>query len=111
MHAHRSQPDGKASWGVNWVSSRNGWAAAKEKGLLAIGNVIDTQADYPDTVVASAIWHFEPTLDAAIEKVKAGTFKAEDYGVYSFMKEGGASLAPRSSSWSSRLVMTRSDSA
>ena len=68
--------------------------AAKEKGLLAIGNVIDTQADYPDTVVASAIWHFEPTLDAAIEKVKAGTFKAEDYGVYSFMKEGGASLAP-----------------
>ena len=68
--------------------------AAKEKGLLAIGNVIDTQSDYPETVVASAIWHFEPTLDAAIEKVKAGTFKAEDYGVYSFMKEGGASLAP-----------------
>ena len=68
--------------------------AAKEKGLLAIGNVIDTQADYPDTVVASALWHFEPTLDAAIEKVKAGEFKAEDYGVYSFMKEGGASLAP-----------------
>ncbi len=68
--------------------------AAKEKGVLAIGNVIDTQADYPDTVVASAIWHFEPTLDAAIAKVKAGEFKADDYGVYSFMKEGGCSLAP-----------------
>ncbi|APH70737.1 BMP family protein [Aquibium oceanicum] len=68
--------------------------AAKERDILAIGNVIDTQADYPDTVVASALWHFEPTLDAAIEKVKAGTFKAEDYGVYSFMKEGGSSLAP-----------------
>jgi basic membrane protein A len=68
--------------------------AAKEKGILAIGNVIDTQADYPDTVVASAIWHFEPTLDHAIEMVKAGTFKAENYGVYSFMKEGGCSLAP-----------------
>ena len=26
--------------------------------------------------------------------VKAKTFKAADYGVYSFMKEGGASLAP-----------------
>jgi basic membrane protein A len=39
----------------------------KERGILAIGNVIDTQADYPETVVASAIWHFEPTLDAAIE--------------------------------------------
>lgn len=68
--------------------------AAKEKGILAIGNVIDTQPNYPETVVASAIWHFEPTLDAAIAKVKAGTFTAEDYGLYSFMKEGGASLAP-----------------
>ncbi len=68
--------------------------AAKEKGVLAIGNVIDTQADYPETVVASALWHFEPTLDKAIAAVKAGTFKAADYGVYSFMKEGGCSLAP-----------------
>ena len=68
--------------------------AAQEKGILAIGNVIDTQADYPETVVASAIWHFEPTLDAAIAAVKAGEFKAADYGVYSFMKEGGSSLAP-----------------
>jgi len=68
--------------------------AAKEKGVLAIGNVIDTQADYPDTVVASALWHFEPTLDKAIAEVKAGTFKAADYGMYSFMKEGGCSIAP-----------------
>jgi len=68
--------------------------AAKEKKVLAIGNVIDTQADYPETVVASALWHFEPTLDKAIAEVKAGTFKADDYGVYSFMKNGGCSLAP-----------------
>ena len=68
--------------------------AAKEKGVLAIGNVIDTQSDYPDTVVASALWHFEPTLDKAIGMVKAKTFKADNYGVYSFMKEGGSSLAP-----------------
>jgi basic membrane lipoprotein Med (substrate-binding protein (PBP1-ABC) superfamily) len=68
--------------------------AAQERGILAIGNVIDTQADYPDTVVASALWHFEPTLDAAIAKVRDGSFGAEDFGVYSFMKHGGASLAP-----------------
>jgi len=68
--------------------------AAKERGLLAIGNVIDTQADYPDTVVASAIWHFEPTMDKAISEIKAGSFKAADYGIYSFMKEGGTSLSP-----------------
>ena len=68
--------------------------AAKEKNVLAVGNVIDTQADYPDTVVASALWHFEPTLDAAIAAVKAGSFKADDYGQHSFMKAGGCSLAP-----------------
>jgi len=68
--------------------------AAKEKGILSIGNVIDTQADYPQTVVASALWHFEPTMDAAIAAVKAGKFKADDYGMYSFMKHAGCSLAP-----------------
>ncbi|MCE6960497.1 BMP family protein [Cereibacter sphaeroides] len=68
--------------------------AAKERGVLAIGNVIDTQADYPETVVASALWHFEPTFEKAVAEVQAGTFKAADYGVYSFMKEGGCSLAP-----------------
>ena len=68
--------------------------AAKERGVLSIGNVIDTQGDYPDTVVASALWHFEPTFNKALENVMAGTFKADNYGVYSFMKEGGCSLAP-----------------
>ncbi len=68
--------------------------AAKEKGILSVGNVIDTQADYPETVVASALWHFEPTLDTAIKAVKTGKFAADDYGQYSFMKAGGCSLAP-----------------
>lgn len=68
--------------------------AAKERGILAIGNVIDTQADYPETVVASALWHFEPTLNAALEAIEGGKFVAADYGVYSFMKAGGCSLAP-----------------
>ncbi|MCF1709310.1 BMP family protein [Tabrizicola sp. J26] len=68
--------------------------AAKEKGVLAIGNVINTQPDYPETVVVSALWHFEPTLNAALEAINAGSFKAADYGVYSFMKNGGCSLSP-----------------
>jgi basic membrane protein A len=38
--------------------------AAKEKGKLAIGNVINTQAQYPDTVVASALWNMEPSSTA-----------------------------------------------
>src|SRR5690349_11487727 len=52
--------------------------AAKERGKLAIGNVIDTQKEYPNTVVASALWNMEPTIDRAIKAVKSGTFKAED---------------------------------
>jgi basic membrane lipoprotein Med (substrate-binding protein (PBP1-ABC) superfamily) len=68
--------------------------AAKERKVLAIGNVIDTQKDYPDTVVASALWHMEPTIDAAIKAVKAGSFKAEDYGHLSMMKVKGSSLSP-----------------
>lgn len=68
--------------------------AAKERKVLAIGNVIDTQAQYPDTVVASALWHMEPTIDAALKAVKAGQFKAEDYGRWSMMKPGGSTLSP-----------------
>ncbi len=68
--------------------------AAKEKGVLAIGNVINTQKDYPDTVVASALWNMEPTIDTALAAVKAGKFKPEDYGHFSMMKHKGSELAP-----------------
>jgi basic membrane protein A len=68
--------------------------AAKEKGKLAIGNVINTQDKYPDTVVASALWNMEPTIDAALKAVKAGQFKAEDYGHLSQMKVKGSELSP-----------------
>jgi basic membrane lipoprotein Med (substrate-binding protein (PBP1-ABC) superfamily) len=68
--------------------------AAKERKVLAIGNVINTQDKYPDTVVASALWNMEPTIDLAIKAVKAGRFTPDDYGVYSTMKYKGAELAP-----------------
>ncbi len=66
--------------------------AAVERGVKAIGNVIDTSADYPNTILASAIWHMEPTIDHAIAAVADGSFKAEDYGQYSYMKYGGGSV-------------------
>ena len=67
--------------------------AAKERGKLAIGNVIDTQAQYPDTVVVSALWNMEPTIDTALRNVKQGKFKAEDYGQFSTMKHKGSELS------------------
>ena len=68
--------------------------AAKERGKLAIGNVVDTQPQYPDTVVASALWAMEPSIDQAIAKVKAGKFVEEDYASWSLMKNKGSSLSP-----------------
>jgi len=68
--------------------------AAKEKGVLTIGNLVNTQPQYPNTVVASALWHMEPTIDKVIAKLKDGAYKAEDYGSFSMMKSGGASLSP-----------------
>jgi basic membrane protein A and related proteins len=68
--------------------------AAKERKVLAIGNVINTQDKYPETVVASALWNMEPTIDLAIKTVKAGKFTAEDYGKYSMMKYKGSELSP-----------------
>jgi basic membrane protein A len=68
--------------------------AAKEKGKLAIGNVINTQDKYPDTVVASALWKMEPTIDRAIKMAKDGKFTAEEYGQYSMMKYKGSEMAP-----------------
>lgn len=66
--------------------------AAVERGVKAIGNVIDTSGDYPGTILASALWHMEATIDKAIASVAAGTFEAADYGQYSFMAYGGGSL-------------------
>ena len=68
--------------------------AAKEKGKLAVGNVINTQEKYPDTVIASALWNMEPTIDRALKLVKDGKFTAEEYGQYSMMKHKGSELAP-----------------
>jgi basic membrane lipoprotein Med (substrate-binding protein (PBP1-ABC) superfamily) len=70
--------------------------AAREKGIIAFGNVNDMNKaeNGTDVVVASALWHMEPAIGYAIDQVKAGSFKAEDYKVWTMMKAGGASLSP-----------------
>jgi len=70
--------------------------AAREKGIIAFGNVNDMNKEEngKDVVVTSALWHMEPSVNRAIDEVKKGTFKAEDYREYTMMQKGGASLAP-----------------
>src|SRR6478735_4064271 len=46
--------------------------AAKERNVKVIGNVIDTSTQYPGVVLASALWHMEPTIDRAVKAVLEG---------------------------------------
>ncbi len=70
--------------------------AAREKGLVAFGNVNDMNREEngKDVVVASSLWHMEPAIGHAVNMVKAGTFVAEDYRDWTMMAKGGASLSP-----------------
>ncbi|MGL1930434.1 MAG: BMP family protein [Desulfotalea sp.] len=70
--------------------------AAREKGILAFGNVNDMNKEEngTDVVVASALWHMDSAIGRAVKLVKEGAFVAEDYRNYTMMAEGGASLSP-----------------
>ncbi len=70
--------------------------AAREKGILAFGNVNDMNKEEngTDVVVVSALWHMENAINHAISLVKAGKFKADDYKEWTMMQKGGASLSP-----------------
>ena len=48
----------------------------------------------PDTVVTGPVWDLWPTIQQAIKQVQAGVYTAQDYGTFSFMAKGGATLAP-----------------
>jgi basic membrane lipoprotein Med (substrate-binding protein (PBP1-ABC) superfamily) len=65
---------------------------AKEKGVKAIGSLIDYTPRYPGTVFANAIWNYRPTVDAIVADVAGGKPVGRDYTEYSFMKHGGNEL-------------------
>ena len=68
--------------------------AAQEKGILAISNMSDQSALAPDTVITGPVWDMWPTVQTAIKQVQAGVYTAQDFGTFSFMSKGGATLAP-----------------
>ncbi|GJE27993.1 BMP family protein [Methylobacterium organophilum] len=67
--------------------------AAKERGIKAVGSLIDYTPRYPGTVFANALWNFRPILDAALADVAAGKPAGRDYTAYGLMKEGGSDIA------------------
>ncbi len=69
-------------------------AAAEENGIPVFGMMVDQQEQAPEHVVSSLLWDMRPTVDAIVEAVAAGEFEASNLAEYSFMVNGGSSLAP-----------------
>ena len=67
---------------------------ADENDLPAIGMMVDQQELAPDNVVTSLIWDMRPTVEALVEQVSGGTYEAQNLAQYSFMVNGGSSIAP-----------------
>ncbi len=71
-----------------------GIEAAKEKKILAFGNMQDQWELAPDSVITGPIWDMYPTIKALVDAVQGGYFSGRDYAEYSFMTKGGSYLAP-----------------
>lgn len=69
-------------------------AAAEENGLPVFGMMVDQQAEAPEHVVSSLLWDMRPTVEAIVESVEDGSYEAANLGEFSFMINGGSSLAP-----------------
>ncbi len=67
--------------------------AAKEKGLLAFGNMSDQKKLAPENVLTGPVWNMEPTTKFVIDQVSKGSYTAQDLKDFSMMGKGGASLA------------------
>lgn len=70
--------------------------AAQERGVKAIGSLLDYTPRYPDTVFASAVWNYRPTIEAVVADIRAGRPVGRDYTEFSFMQHGGNELVYQS---------------
>ncbi len=68
--------------------------AAEEKDLPVIGMMVDQHEEAPQHVVTSLVWDMRPTVNHVVEEFNAGALEPADLGEFSFMKNGGSSLAP-----------------
>jgi len=68
--------------------------AAKEKGILAFGNMSDQSSLAPTVVVTGPVWDMYPTIKFAIEMVRKKAWVSMDLGGWSMMGKGGSRLAP-----------------
>lgn len=67
--------------------------AAKERGVLSVGSLIDYSSMYPGTVFANAEWGFRPILNTVLADIAAGNPVGKDYTAFAMMKEGGSDIS------------------
>jgi basic membrane protein A and related proteins len=67
---------------------------ADEHDLPVFGMMVDQQELAPDNVVTSLVWNMRPTVEALVEQVADGSYEAQNLAQYSFMVNGGSSIAP-----------------
>ena len=67
---------------------------ADENDLPVVGMMVDQQELAPDNVVTSLVWNMQPTVEALVEQVSDGSYEAQNLAQYSFMVNGGSSIAP-----------------
>ena len=72
--------------GVAQTASRNE--------VPVIGSFSGMYLNGADTVVTYSRWHVEPTIQAALNQLKQTGVSAQDFGIYSYMRHAGCSLAP-----------------
>lgn len=67
--------------------------AARDKKVLAFGNLEDRNKVAPETVITGPVWNMGPAVDHVIAQVAAGKVAAEDLRGFMTMAKGGARLA------------------
>jgi len=72
-------------------AAREAYARGKE--VWVIGNMADQYERAPEVTITSLVWDMRPTVRVVFERVLAGTWAADNLGIYSWASCGGSCLA------------------
>lgn len=77
-----------------WAEREGAIAGARDKGVLAFGNLVDQHAEAPETVVTGPVWSMTPLVDHVVKQASAGMVRGESLLDFSAVSRGGSILAP-----------------
>jgi len=77
-----------------WAEREGAIEGAREKGVLAFGNLVDQTAEGPETVLTGPVWSMAPLIDHVAKLSGVGMIRSENYIDFSSLARGGAVLAP-----------------